>query len=169
MERCPRNAVEPRRFPSIPRRGVYRFWFPGAGRSVRENLTATGARRYSIGSFRTAKMEIPDSLGSERQCPMVKRITASVKRASFFCLVGGGVLFLAGCSGGSSSSNTPTTPTPTPTPAPPPAPTPVTNVIIQGSIGVPPSTLVFIPFTTTATGTVGATVDWTFATSDLDV
>ena len=32
----------------------------GAGRSAREDLAATGARKYSIGSFRTAKMEIPD-------------------------------------------------------------------------------------------------------------
>ena len=59
MERCPRNAVEPRRFPSIPRRGVYRFCFPGAGRSATKKLVATGARWCSIGSFRTAKMEIP--------------------------------------------------------------------------------------------------------------
>ena len=53
------------------------------------------------------------SLNGERQCPIAKRIPGSVKRASFFCLVGGGFLFLAGCSGG--SSNSPTTPTPAPT------------------------------------------------------
>ena len=59
MERCPRNAVEPRRFPSIPRRGVYRFCVPGAGRSATKKLVATGARWCSVGLFRTAKMEIP--------------------------------------------------------------------------------------------------------------
>ena len=59
MERCPRNAVEPRRFPSIPRRGLYRFCIPGAGRSAAKKLVATGARRCSIGLFRTAKTEIP--------------------------------------------------------------------------------------------------------------
>ena len=59
MERCPRNAVEPRRFPSIPRRGVYRFCVPGAGRSATKTLVATGARWCSVGLFRTAKMEIP--------------------------------------------------------------------------------------------------------------
>ena len=58
MERCPRNAVEPRRFPSIPRRGVYRFCVPGAGRSATKTLVATGARWCSVGLFRTAKMEI---------------------------------------------------------------------------------------------------------------
>ena len=59
MERCPRNAVEPRRFLSIPRRGVYRCCVPGAGRSATKKLVATGARWGSIGLFWTAKMEIP--------------------------------------------------------------------------------------------------------------
>ena len=58
IERCPRNVVEPMRFPSIPRRGVYRFCVPGAGRSATKKLVATGARWCSIGLFRTAKMEI---------------------------------------------------------------------------------------------------------------
>ncbi len=43
---------------------------------------------------------------------MAKRITASVKRASFLCLVGGGFLLLAGCDRGSSDTFTaPTAPT----------------------------------------------------------
>ncbi len=43
---------------------------------------------------------------------MAKRITAFVKRASFLCLVGGGVLLLAGCDRGSSDTFTaPTAPT----------------------------------------------------------
>ncbi len=43
---------------------------------------------------------------------MAKSITASVKRASFLCLVGGGFLLLAGCDRGSSDTFTaPTAPT----------------------------------------------------------
>ena len=38
---------------------MYRFWVPGAARSAAKKLAATDARWYSIGSFRTAKMEIP--------------------------------------------------------------------------------------------------------------
>ena len=36
-------------------RGVYRFCFPGAGRSATKKLAATGARSCSIGSFQRAK------------------------------------------------------------------------------------------------------------------
>jgi len=34
---------------------------------------------------------------------------------------------------------------------------------------VPSKFIIYFPFTTTATGTIGVTVDWTFATNDIDV
>ena len=58
MEGCPRNAVEPRHFPSIPRRGMYRLWVSGFWTVSDKKLAATGASSYSIYSLRTAKMEI---------------------------------------------------------------------------------------------------------------
>ncbi len=99
---------------------------------------------------------------------MAKRITVFVKRASFLCLVGGGFLLLAGC-GGRGSSDTFTAPTPAPPPAPPAAPTPVTNVIGGGNASIPVNIVLVVNFITTATGTIGVTVDWTFATNDVDV
>jgi hypothetical protein len=42
-------------------------------------------------------------------------------------------------------------------------------VIGQGSSSLPSKTLLFVPFSTTATGTVGATVDWTLSTNDVDI
>jgi hypothetical protein len=54
------------------------------------------------------------------------------------------------------------------TPAPPP-PQPVTNVLFSGSDAIPARFLLYYPFTTTATGTIGATVDWTFPSSDINV
>lgn len=78
------------------------------------------------------------------------------------------VAAMAACGG---SSNTPTAPTsaPTPPPTPTPPPMPVTDVIGQGSDTIPPAVVLWVPFTTTATGTIGATVDWTFATNDVDI
>ena len=62
-----------------------------------------------------------------------------------------------GCGGGGGV----TTPTPVATPTPPPAP--VTRVIREGSIsGLEVRFLGFVPFTSTATGTIEAHVDWTF-------
>jgi hypothetical protein len=63
-------------------------------------------------------------------------------------------------------------PTPTPTPSPTPAPTPTTtstSVIGAGSSSLAVLTLLSVPFTTTAAGTIGATVDWTFSTNDVDL
>ena len=34
---------------------------------------------------------------------------------------------------------------------------------------MPSKFIIYFPFTTTATGTIGVTVDWTFATNDIDV
>ena len=73
------------------------------------------------------------------------------------------VMVLPSC-GGSSSS------TPTPMPTPTPTPAPVSTVIEQGSeSGVEALLLLFVPFTTNATGTLDVTVDWTFASNDLDI
>jgi len=62
-----------------------------------------------------------------------------------------------------------TTPTPTPSPTPTPAPPIVQTVVASGSGSLPVLNLVLIPFTTTATGRIEVTVDWTFGTNDVDV
>jgi hypothetical protein len=54
---------------------------------------------------------------------------------------------------------------PTPTPPPPP----VTRVIAQGSGSLGAHTVAPVVFTTTAAGSVEATVDWTFASNDVDI
>jgi hypothetical protein len=70
---------------------------------------------------------------------------------------------LAACGGGGN----PGSPTPTPTPVPTPPP-PV--VVLQGS-GYPLESgfVGRMNFTTTRAGALEATVDWTFATNDVDV
>jgi hypothetical protein len=65
---------------------------------------------------------------------------------------------------GSDRNNNPT-PVPTPTPVPPA----VSTVVSTGSGSVPVRILAFIPFSTTAAGRLDVTVDWTFATNDVDV
>ncbi len=73
-----------------------------------------------------------------------------------------GLLLFPGC-GGSSS--------PTAPPATTLAPAPVTTVLDQGSqsdVGVN-ILYTFAPFTTTATGTLDVTVDWTFAQNNIQV
>ncbi len=70
---------------------------------------------------------------------------------------------LSGCGG---DSNT----TPTPLPTPTPRPTPLTTTLTQGSFtGLEPGFVLAVPFTVTFSGEVLAIVDWTFASSDLDV
>ena len=60
-------------------------------------------------------------------------------------------------------------PTPDPTPGPTPTPTPGgTSVIAEGSFSLGWLDEHIVPFTTTATGTISITVDWTFATNDVD-
>jgi hypothetical protein len=72
------------------------------------------------------------------------------------------VVSLGGCGG---SSSTPT-PVPTPTPTPPP----VARVVMEGSEhGLEALTLLWVPFMTSATGALDATVDWTSASNDVDV
>lgn len=68
-----------------------------------------------------------------------------------------------GCGGGSN------TPTAVPTPAPTPTPAPVTRVISQGSGSLGRLTVSPVLFTTTAAGTVNISVDWTFASNDVDI
>ncbi len=92
----------------------------------------------------------------------IQRVPAALACA----LVLGLALVLPSCGGGSGGSTSPTTPA-----TPPPR---VRNVILQSTFsGLEPfdtSEMVwFDPFTTTATGDVDITVDWTFASNDVDV
>ncbi len=85
------------------------------------------------------------------------------RRLSVFALAGVLALSLAGCGG--DSPTTPVTPPPTP-PPPPPAP----SVVSQGvGLSLEAETLGRLVFTTIASGTLRATVDWTFSESDIDV
>ena len=68
---------------------------------------------------------------------------------------------LAACGGSS-----PSTPTPTPTPVPTPPPP---QVLVQGGDTLEAEFTGRLPFTTTRAGMLEATVDWTYATNDLDV
>jgi hypothetical protein len=71
------------------------------------------------------------------------------------------VCLLPSC--GSDSGSTPTpVPTPVPTPAPP-------QVVLSGGRTLPPSTATGAAFNTDRAGTLEATVDYTFATSDIFV
>lgn len=69
---------------------------------------------------------------------------------------------LSACGGGESKN-----PVVVSTPTPPPPP--VTRVIDQESFALEALTLGTEVFTTTTTGTLGITVDWTFASSDVDI
>ncbi|NOT44485.1 MAG: hypothetical protein HOP14_07785 [Acidobacteria bacterium] len=79
---------------------------------------------------------------------------------------GAALLTLIACGGSSPSSPSAN---PTPSPAPTPTPSAAPTLIFQGGGLLPSRTLLSTPFTTTATGTIGASVDWTFANSDLDL
>lgn len=69
---------------------------------------------------------------------------------------------------GGESSPTAATPPATPTPTPPPLP--VSRVIAEGSMsGLEPFFLAAIPFVTSVTGTLQASVDWTFPNNDIDI
>jgi hypothetical protein len=74
-----------------------------------------------------------------------------------------GAVLLAACGGDSG-----TTPTVVATPAPPPPP--VTTIIAQGAFtGLESRYLAFLPVSVTATGRLEVTVDWTFASNDIDI
>jgi hypothetical protein len=72
---------------------------------------------------------------------------------------------LSNCGGYGGSPAGPPTPTPTPTPNPP-------QVIAQGNFTIggidTPNFAVFFPFTTSQSGRLDITVDWTLASNDLD-
>ena len=90
--------------------------------------------------------------------------------AAFASVALAAALILPGCGGGGGGGcgENPTGPScgPSPSPTPPPA---VTRVISQGSGSLGRRTVGPVVFTTTATGSVGITVDWTFATNDVDI
>jgi hypothetical protein len=71
------------------------------------------------------------------------------------------ILVLPGC-GGDSTPTTPATPAPTPTPC-------TQSVVRQVNGSLESLTLVYIPFTTNASGRLDITVDWTFAATPLGV
>jgi hypothetical protein len=56
-----------------------------------------------------------------------------------------------------------------PPPPPPPPPQPVTEVVREGGGSLGILTLGSLAFDTTKRGTIDVTVDWTFATNDVDV
>ena len=79
------------------------------------------------------------------------------------------VAVLSGCGGNCANPAASCTPPPTPSPSTS-APTPAPPVVIaQGNFGLPARLLAVIPLTTSATGKIDVTVDWTFATNDVDV
>jgi hypothetical protein len=77
---------------------------------------------------------------------------------------------LPGCGSKGGCSSNPTGPgcQTSPTPPPPPVqPPPV--VVVQGSGSLGKRLLALIPFSTSTVGKIDVTVDWTFATDDVDV
>lgn len=75
----------------------------------------------------------------------------------------GSVALLAGC-GGSSSPSSPSTPTPVPTPAP------VKTLVTQGSSSnLAANHVHIVRFTTTSTGRIDSTVDWTLSSDSMRV
>jgi hypothetical protein len=89
-----------------------------------------------------------------------------MSRARRFCpyLFGAAlVVSLAACGGSATDPDPVPTPTPVPTPPPP---------MVVASGGGQPLEVDFVgrvPFTTSRTGNLDATVDWTYGTNDLDV
>lgn len=89
-------------------------------------------------------------------------MTRPIRLISFLVSPIGLAAALAAC--GSGGGSAPTTPT-----VPPPAPA-VRTVIDQGSYsGLPARTLLVVPFITAASGTIDATVDWTFPSNTIYV
>ena len=79
-----------------------------------------------------------------------------------------GAVWIAAAAAALPGCGSSTTPTPTATPVPTPPPI-VETIVASGSGTIPNRILAFIPFTTSAAGRINVTVDWTFATNDVDV
>jgi len=79
-------------------------------------------------------------------------------------------LMLGAC-GGDDCSDHPTTPECSPPPSPSPTPTPITRRLIgEGSFSnLGERVIAEIPFNIDSRATIEATVDWTFATDDVDI
>jgi hypothetical protein len=74
------------------------------------------------------------------------------------------LIALAGCGGGGGGGSTAPNPVPTPTPAPTP------QVVSQGTgLALEANAVGWTTFTTTRAGALDVTVDWTYATNDVDV
>jgi hypothetical protein len=89
--------------------------------------------------------------------------------AVFACLtIALAAVVLPSCGGGGGCSDNPAGPgcQPSPSPTPPPL---VTRVVSQGSRSLETRFLTDVVFTTTASGTVGVEVNWTFASNDVDI
>ena len=80
-----------------------------------------------------------------------------------FALALGLALALPGCGSGSGPTDPPT-PTPTPTPQPI-----VRTSVLQAGGSLPRNFLGVVPFTTSSSGTIETTVDWTFASNHIIV
>jgi hypothetical protein len=77
-------------------------------------------------------------------------------------------VLLGGCGGGSNPCDNPANPECPRSPSPPPAE--VRTLLLEGSqSGLLDHWLLEVPFNTDTTGSIEATVDWTFASDDVDV
>ncbi len=84
-----------------------------------------------------------------------------IRRVAGFGALLGGLALLGGCGGGGTPS-TPSTPQPTPTPC-------SQATVLSGQGQVPASTVDYEDFTTSATGRLDITLDWTFSSSMMAV
>src|SRR5580765_5647196 len=78
-------------------------------------------------------------------------------------------LSLPSCGGGGGCSDNPAGPGCTPPTPPTTQPAAVTRVVTQGNGPLGGRTVGPVPFTTTASGTIGLEVNWTFTSNDVDI
>src|SRR5262245_54668981 len=88
-------------------------------------------------------------------------MTRSMLGRALALAVAGGAAFLSACGGGGSTPTTPSTPPPTPPPAP--------RVLLQGGGAIPAEEGGAVQFNVDVVGRLDITVDWTFATNDIDL
>jgi hypothetical protein len=85
-----------------------------------------------------------------------------------FLVVAGAALVLQGC--GNDGPNCTANPAGAGCPPPPTTqPAQVTRIVSQGNDSLESNILGFVVFNTTASGTIGVEVNWTFATNDVDI